>query len=167
MGPLQSLLTWVGVFALVALGYEVFSRYDADGFDAFVAPQQTTVSPGEVRLRRASNGHFSARVLVNGAPMRMLVDTGATDVALPFEDAERAGVDMARLRFDEQVITANGIAKVASVRLDAVSLGEITLRDVRASVSQPGALAKPLLGMSFLGRLREVSFRGETLVLVR
>ncbi|MBO6686421.1 MAG: TIGR02281 family clan AA aspartic protease, partial [Parvibaculum sp.] len=61
--------------------------------------------------------------------------------------------------------TANGIIHAARVKLDKVTVGGITLRDVDASVSRGSGLGTSLLGMSFLGRLDSVEVRGERLVL--
>ena len=59
------------------------------------------------------------------------------------------------------VRTANGVARVAPVTLDRVSIGDITVRNVPASVSERGVLGTTLLGMSFLGRLSRVDMRAE------
>ena len=57
------------------------------------------------------------------------------------------------------------VARVAPIVLDRVSIGDITVRNVPASVSERGALGTTLLGMSFLRRLGRVDMRGSTLVL--
>lgn len=116
-------------------------------------------------LTRERGGHFTTLVTINQQNVRMLVDTGSSDVALPFEDAERLGVPVERLTFSRPVMTANGQAMVAPVTLPEVQVGPITLQDVRASVAEPGRLGSALLGMSFLGQLSEVSIRGEKLIL--
>ena len=82
-----------------------------------------------------------------------MVDTGASQVALTFDDASRAGIHVRDRDFTQAVRTANGIARVAPVTLDRVSIGDITVRNVPASVSERGMLATTLLGMSFLKRL--------------
>ena len=89
-----------------------------------------------------------------------MVDTGATMVALSYEDAERAGVYVRPADFTMRVNTANGIARAAPVTLDEISLGDITVRNVRAAVSEPGRLQGSLLGMSFLGGCRGRNARG-------
>ena len=82
-----------------------------------------------------------------------MVDTGASLVALTYEDASRAGIYVRDRDFTQLVRTANGIARVAPVTLDRVSIGDITVRNVPASVSERGMLGTTLLGMSFLKRL--------------
>ena len=95
----------------------------------------------------------------------VLVDSGASIVALTYEDARRAGMYVRDGDFTQRVSTANGLARVAPVMLDRVSIGDITVRNVPAAVTEPGSLATSLLGMSFLGRLQSVDMRAGTLVL--
>ena len=54
---------------------------------------------------------------------------------------------------------------VAPVRLSSVKIGPIAVFDLEAAVARPGLLDTGLLGMSFLDRLRESSFRGDRLIL--
>lgn len=122
-------------------------------------------STGKVELRRAWDGHYRADALVNGVPLRMMVDTGASMVLLPHSMAERVGLDPRSLRYTMPVSTANGQSSVAPVRLSTLQVGSIDVRNVTAAVAQPGRLDSPLLGMSFLERLAETSFRGDRLIL--
>lgn len=87
-------------------------------------------------------------------------------VALTYEDAERAGLRLKPSDFTASVSTANGTAAVAPVTLDRVSIGRITVRDVRAAVCERGRLEKTLLGMSFLSRLDRVDISAGRLTLI-
>jgi aspartyl protease family protein len=118
-----------------------------------------------VRIRRRGDGHFVARVQVDGAGVTMLVDTGATSVVLTPADARAAGIDIERLTYSVPVQTANGTAFAAPVRLRSVAIGQIALDGVDALVTKPGALKESLLGMNFLRRLRSYEFAGEFLTL--
>ncbi len=118
-----------------------------------------------VRLRRRSNGHFAARGEVNGTALTMLVDTGASTVVLKPADAEKAGIDISNLSYTVAVDTANGSTYAAPVRLKAITIGPIEVRDVEALVAKPGTLKESLLGISFLKRLRSYEFSGEYLTL--
>jgi len=118
-----------------------------------------------VELRASRNGHYYTSVEINGRPIDVMVDTGATMVALTSEDASRAGMYIRDRDYTQRVSTANGAARVAPVILDRVSVGTITVRNVPAAVSEPGMLATSLLGMSFLGRLQRVDMRSGVLVL--
>lgn len=157
---------WVGLGLALVLGYSY--RNDLKPLWQRVAgevnpalPQQR--SAGEVVLRRAADGHFYADVDVNGQTIRMLVDTGATTIALSAEDAQRAGIDVDRLDFIFTVSTANGEATAAEIKLDAVSVGSIARRDVRAMVTR--GLSGSLLGMSFFNSLSTVAIEADELVL--
>lgn len=119
-----------------------------------------------VRLRRRNDGHFIARVEVNGSPpIAMLVDTGASTVVLRSTDAAQLGIDVQRLSFTVPVQTANGLSYSAAVRLREVAIGGIVVGGVDALVARPGALKESLLGMSFLRRLRSYEFSGDFLTL--
>jgi aspartyl protease family protein len=123
------------------------------------------LSDRTVALQAGPHGHYHANAEINGQRIEVMVDTGASQVALTFEDASRTGIHVRDRDFTQMVRTANGIARVAPVTLDRVSIGDITVRNVPASVSERGMLPTTLLGMSFLKRLRRVDMRGETLIL--
>jgi aspartyl protease family protein len=118
-----------------------------------------------VEIKAGRNGHFSTEVEINGRPIDVMVDTGATAVVLTYEDAERAGLYVNDSDFSQTVWTANGATRVASVTLGRISIGDITVRDVPAVVTQPGLLKTTLLGMTFLSRLSRFDMRSGVLVL--
>ncbi len=126
---------------------------------------QTDESTGDVTLRAIDGGHFEASAEINGRDIDVMVDTGATIVALTYEDAERAGIFTKPSDFNNAVSTANGVAKVAPVTIAAISIGNITVRNVRGAVAERGKLHRTLLGMSFLGKLSRVEMRKNALVL--
>jgi aspartyl protease family protein len=131
-----------------------------------LADRAAPVSSGRiVELRAGAHGHYYARAEINGRPIDVLVDSGASLVALTYDDARRAGLSIRDSDYTHRVSTANGHARVAPVTLDRVSIGDITVRDVPAAVSEPGRLATSLLGMSFLGRLQQIDIRSGVLVL--
>lgn len=138
---------------------------DAEAVAEDGASVASTDPYGDVTLRASDGGHFETTAEVNGRDVDVMVDTGATLVALTYEDAERAGIFLTPADFTHQVSTANGIAKVAPVELASVSIGGITVRNVRGAVSERGNLHKTLLGMTFLGRLSRVEMRRNDLVL--
>ena len=94
-----------------------------------------------------------------------MVDTGASIVALSYEDARASGIYVRDSDFTHRVSTANGLARVAPVTIDRISIGDITVRDVAGAVMEAGKLGTTLLGMSFLGRLQRVDMRSGMLVL--
>lgn len=114
-------------------------------------------------LKAGVNGHFIATAEINGTPVGVLVDTGATAVALSYEDAQSAGLRPASLAYDVPVATANGVIQAARVTIRRIGVDNIRLADVDGLVMPEGAMTGSLLGMSFLSRLE--SFRVEDGVL--
>jgi aspartyl protease family protein len=119
-------------------------------------PRSTSSSSRAIELRAGGNGHFMAEAEINGRRVDVMVDTGASIIALTYEDAETIGVAPSARDFTHQVNTANGIARIAPVRLERVMIGDIMVRDVQAAVAERGKLHVTLLGNSFLSR---VSYR--------
>jgi len=123
-------------------------------------------SAGSAALERGADGHWRAEARVNGRKIELLVDTGATLVALTQDDAKAAGIDVRKLRYDARVRTASGTARAATVTLERIQIGNVRVRDVEAMVIE-GGLSVSLLGMSFLDRLEQFDVRGQTLRLRR
>ncbi|MGA1498724.1 MAG: retropepsin-like aspartic protease family protein [Steroidobacteraceae bacterium] len=115
----------------------------------------------EVVLRQNRQGHYVANGAINGSTVRFLLDTGATDVAIPLDLARAAGLTPG---FESRAATANGAAVVFDTQIDRLQLGEIELRDVDASIV-PGMQGDTiLLGMSALRHV-EFSQQGQALTL--
>lgn len=117
-----------------------------------------------VTLQADGQGHFMAQGQINGGSVRMLVDTGATMIALSSEDAVRLGIKYRNGRIG-YVNTANGQAKVYQVNLDTVKIGDVQLNQVSAVVQEAG-LPFALLGMSFLNRT-EMRREGQQMTLTK
>jgi aspartyl protease family protein len=117
-----------------------------------------------VTLVADSRGQFMTTGSINGAVIQMLVDTGATFVALGVEDARRMGINYLK---GERVMsrTANGMARVYKVKLDSVKVGDISLNNVDATVHE-AEFPFALLGMSFLNRV-EMRREGTDLTLTK
>lgn len=106
---------------------------------------------GKVILTADAQGHFVTMGTVNGASVKFLVDTGATMISLGASDARRLGIDASKGQRGMSS-TANGTAQVTKVKLDTVSLGDVTLNNVDALIMQSD-MPYALLGMSFLNRM--------------
>jgi len=117
-----------------------------------------------VTLAADSRGHFISEGSINGIPIRFIVDTGASSIALPAYDALRMGIDYRKGRRGMSQ-TANGPVPTYIVKLETVRLGSIELSGVDAIVIEQG-LNIALLGMSFLGRV-EMKQEGSTMTLLR
>lgn len=121
------------------------------------------LSSDAIELQREYNGHFYADVQINGSPIRVLVDTGATGIALSREDAQRAGLAVSAGMFNVVGKGANGDVHGEYVTLDRVSLGNATAESVSAVVLDSGE--QSLLGQSFLSKFETVEIKGNTMVL--
>jgi aspartyl protease family protein len=130
-----------------------------------MAVEESENGPTKVKIRRRLDGHFAATATLNGTPISMVVDTGASTIVLRPEDAKKAGIDLKGLSFTVPVATANGRTMAARVKLGKVSIGPLDRKNVEALVAQPGTLSQSLLGMSFLSRLRSYEFTGDFLTL--
>lgn len=129
---------------------------------AVTAPQAPAA--GNTLVYRANpQGHVLLEAVVNGAPMRFMVDTGATAVALSPRDAAAAGIARSQLEFTGQARTASGSVKVAPVRLREIRLGQLAVEDVQAIVIEN--LDTSLLGQSFLNRLQSYEMRDGALTI--
>lgn len=114
----------------------------------------------EVRLQADRSGHYVAEGTINGEPVPMLLDTGATSVVVPVDLAERIGLKRGP---QVPVETANGRAEVWLTRIDDLRLGTLQFRNVRAAIA-PGLEGQVLLGMSALGSVEMNQSGGELVI---
>jgi aspartyl protease family protein len=139
-------------------------NYDAERSSLSRASRNATVSDGSaVELQRDSDGHFYADVQINGTPVHMLVDTGATQIALSRADASSAGIATSIGMPEVVGEGADGAVHGEVVKLDRVTLGPRTAEDMRAVVLNGGE--QSLLGQSFLSEFDSVEIRVDTMVL--
>ena len=121
-------------------------------------------SSGPIELQRAGDGHFYAPVTVGARPVTMLVDTGASVVALTGEDARAAGVMWNPGQMAVVAQGASGPVRGVAVKLERVRLGGHEARDVPAVVI-PQGLPISLLGQSFLKEVEPVRIEKDRMVL--
>lgn len=121
-------------------------------------------SGNSVVLHAGERGHFIAPVRINGSSINMMVDTGASLIALPAAEAVRMGINYKNGRLGRSS-TANGVVTVYQVKLDSVRIGDVELHQVDASVHESG-LPYALLGMSFLNRM-EMRRDGDQMTLTK
>jgi len=116
-------------------------------------------------LQADERGHFIVTAAINGVPVRALVDTGASAVAMNLSEARRAGVSLSGAR-RVRVLTASGAREALLVQIASVQVGEIVVYDVEATLSERDELPITLLGMSFLKHL-DMYRSGASLTLTR
>ena len=164
---LTAMLLWVALALLLVIGYSYrFELREAvDRLTAELVPGRAVTHGRNVEVVRTSTGDFAVTAQVNGAPVAMVLDTGATSVVLTRDDAKAAGLPLEVLAYTANIDTANGRARAAPVTLDRVAIGGLVERSIEALVAQPGQLKVSLLGMSFLNRLQSWEVRGDRLLL--
>jgi aspartyl protease family protein len=115
-------------------------------------PNQTVsvTSEGELVLKRNRQGHYVSQGLINNSGVVFMLDTGATNVVIPYQVAERLNLRLGR---EGTAYTANGPVKVFQTQIDQLTLGNIVLSNVPASINMGDQTDQILLGMSVLGKL--------------
>jgi len=160
LGIGMTIAMWLVLLALLTF---FFQRWDERRNNPNMSPVSRVTDTGvrELVLKRNYAGHYVASGSIDGQAVVFMLDTGASDIAIPAELADR----LALQRGPAQVYrTANGPVQVFATRLDRVAIGAITLHDVRASINPAMHNQEVLLGMSFLKHL-EFSQRGDRLTL--
>jgi aspartyl protease family protein len=149
-------LAWIAVLGLLTL---VFNGYLERQYNPNreAVSRVTQTGAREVVLKRNRDGHYVATGTINGEPVVFLLDTGATLVSVPEGLAARLGLERGA---GFPAVTANGTVTVYGTRLDVVTLGNIEVHDVRASINPGMRGNEVLLGMSFMKDLELVQRNG-------
>jgi len=161
---LRNAAIWLGIGLALVVGYSFKDELGSRLLGELV-PQRGIANPdGSVSFRAGADGHFHVEARINGTRLRLLVDTGASQVVLSPADARRLGFNPADLDFRHVSETANGPVTGAPVTLREVAVGSVRLADVAASVNG-AVMSESLLGMSFLSRLSGFEVSGDRLTL--
>lgn len=123
-----------------------------------------TVTDGytkEIVLQRNVHGHYVANGTINYQEVTFLLDTGATDIAVPEPLADKIGLTKT---YPITVKTANGNVKAYRTRIESVAIGDIVLYDLNATILSNMHGNEALLGMSFLKHF-EIIQKGKTLTI--
>jgi aspartyl protease family protein len=163
---LFSLLSWAAIIGLGTL--LIAQREQFDPYLARIAKilhlEDQSVVGNEVRIRMSPDGHFWARVTLDGVPRRLLIDSGATVTAVSTATADAAGLDARAAAFPMLIRTANGTVAAQTATVRRLRLGDIRADDVAVVVS-PAFGDTNVLGMNFLSRLKSWRVEGSTLIL--
>ena len=152
----------IGVVVYVAVGQRGM-LFDGNTAAAKIVTPGEAPPVGSLSYRADQRGHFWVDAAVNGAPVRFMVDTGASSVVLTLADAAAAGYGHGNLTFNIAMSTANGRARAAPIKLREVRLGQLAISDVQALVAEN--LNTSLLGMTFLKRLDGFEIRDGVLTI--
>lgn len=153
-------LMWAALLAVITLLMQNWldRQYNPN---RHLAVQTTGEGQLQVLLKRNHYGHYVSLGLINGREAVFFLDTGATDVVIPAEIADKYDLKRGPAY---QVSTANGIVTVYATSLDLIELGPLRLRDIRASINPHMDGEEILLGMSFLKHLELSQRRDELLI---
>ena len=128
-------------------------------------PLTDTLAGGRVAIDKSPDGHFRTEARLNNARVTLLIDTGASLLALRESDARRAGLRPSRDDYRWQVDTAGGIVEAARMPVRELRIGTVRLRNVEAFILPDDALSSNLLGMNVLSQFGEVTLSADRLVL--
>lgn len=164
---LGQLAVWVCIFAGLILLYSFRGEFGALGerFRGELMPLDGRVEgPTSVSFPVAEDGHYRVRAIADGVGLDFTVDTGATNVVLSPQAAERLGYDLSKLSFTQIAQTANGLVRGAPVEIAEFMVGPIVIHNLPATVNE-AAMSDSLLGMEFMRRLKSWRVEGERLTL--
>jgi len=136
-------MIWLAALGVLGGLYALFSMLDQNGSTVISVDAGGAAM---IVLEQDRNGHYQVEGQINNQSVNFLVDTGATDVAVPESMARALGLDFGP---KVQVMTAAGPSQAWMTRLNEVSIGGIRRRNVRATITS-GEFKGVLLGMSFL-----------------
>ena len=136
-------MIWLAALGLLGVLYALFSMLEQGGGTVISVDAGGSAM---IVLEQDRNGHYQVEGQINNQAVNFLVDTGATDVAVPESMARALGLEFGP---KVQVMTAAGPSQAWMTRLNEVSIGGISRRDVRATITS-GEFSGVLLGMSFL-----------------
>jgi aspartyl protease family protein len=126
------------------------------------ASDAKTYGEGHHSRRNASDGLFYVDALVNGRPLRFLVDTGASIMVLTAADAKAVGIEVGEQHYNSNVKTVGGKAEMAWATIDRIEIGGRNVSQLRAAVVRNG-LGVSLLGQNALSKFESVTIKGDSL----
>jgi aspartyl protease family protein len=145
------------IFALVWLSLALGIFYLADNIQNPNKIWRLGDNASTVVLKRGLDGHYRAEALINNLKVDVLVDTGATGVAISQRIANKLNLQSVDAIRTE---TANGDSVGYMVRLDSVKVGGVEAKNVSAMIA-PTLEGDVLLGMSYLGRMDVRLYKNE------
>ena len=162
-----SLVSWAVIAGLLLVVITERERFDPylQYVTRLLKLDDQNVVGEETRIRMSADGHFWAKVTIDGVNRRMLVDSGATLTALSTDTAAAASLDVRDSLIPIVLNTANGRIEARSATVRDLKLGDIVARDLPVVVS-PAFGDTDVLGMNFLSKLKSWRVEGNTLILV-
>ena len=159
--------TFIYIFwiLLFVVGYYGFGLYIENQNNPNQNPEVSIGQEGQhiVYLNANQNHSYLVNGRINNYPVKFLVDTGATSVVIPSSVARKIGL---RKGYPYRAKTANGIITVYSTKIDKISIGNIFLSNIDASINTSEKSDIILLGMSALKHL-EIHYKNKMMILIQ
>jgi aspartyl protease family protein len=164
----QHSLIWIVLIILLSGLYHFRSHFNTvknTALAVFLPSHPVSESANSITIQKSQSGHFHIATQVNSIPVEFIIDTGASQIVLTKEAAERIGIDTSSLNYSQTYNTANGTVRAAPITLNTLKIGSMVFANVRASVNQAD-MDTPLLGMAFLDLLTRYEVSGDSMTLV-
>lgn len=156
---------WIFIFFALVAGYSYKDKLLNSRIVAELLPNRAHINKDRtLAIRASANGHFYVEAKVNGVSVNFMIDTGASDVALSKEDAQRIGINPNTLSYTKIYQTANGATRGAPIKLKRLQIGDFILDNFPASVNE-GELGDSLLGMRALKELGGFNVQGDQMII--
>ena len=162
-GTTMTVVAWLIFLALLFGVFEYFveQRINPNQNVATAEYQEGGYARREIILYRNAYGHYVSSGTINNEDVVFLLDTGATQIAIPERVANRLGLEKQRTTM---IKTANGNTRAYQTQLDSVAIGDIRLYDLRATILENMSGDEILLGMNFLKHF-EIIQKGKMLTI--
>ncbi|MGY3944598.1 retropepsin-like aspartic protease family protein [Aeromonas tecta] len=131
------LLAWLSLLGLLTLYF-------------YSSAKPTVTASGDLLLKADASGHYRLEGAINGQPVQLLLDTGATRVTVPSQVAARLGLVATG---SSRVNTAAGQIQVQTSQIESLAMGPLTLYDLSVFINPAADGEEILVGMNALGRL--------------
>lgn len=160
IGQWMTYLAWILFLGILTMAFKKYlDRQNNPNQEIVVYYNADQIA--EVVLRQNRQSHYLANGTINGKTVTFLLDTGATQISIPEHVARRLNLDR---EIPMKVSTANGTVTVYGTRLDSVSIGAITLHNIRANINPYMKTDEILLGMSFMKYLELIQREGQLIL---
>lgn len=164
---IRSILGWLAIFALFIVGFSyqteiraIWSRVSGE----LTGSNDQQIVGETLRIRQSADGHFWINGVVNGTPIRFLIDSGATTTAMTLSVAEAANVDISSSPFPVILSTANGSVEAKRATIQNLQVGPMIARDLSIVVAQEFG-GSNVIGMNFLSKLQSWRVEGNEMIL--
>ena len=162
----KMLLAWLAIFgvAIILFSFRQEVKLVWNRVKSEISPGTTSTSNGSVRIHKSEDGHFWVDAKLNGKPIRLLVDSGATTTGLSLASARLANIDLSGSGFPIFIETANGTVKAERASVASFNIGPIERKDFSVTVSESFGDTN-VVGMNFLSTLETWRVEGDELLL--